>query len=264
MAAAISAIAQHGEGPEWLSDPRAAHRGGRLPVRLTRSPSPWLHCYSAPGGWPCRAAFGDPSRSEGDRPALRDGRAAARVHRVRSRSIRPCSPPTGRSCTTTRSPRPSTSRGSATSSRSSTTPRCARASCNTGLLRRLRSRRSRSRSAPSSPCCCSAASADAAIVLALMVLPWALPGVVEGVIWSWIYDPTFGVLNSTLQVAGGSSTVPPVDRHPPGPDASSSSRWCRCGRSRRSRRSSCWPRCRRSPASSTRQRASTARRRRSR
>jgi multiple sugar transport system permease protein len=40
------------------------------------------------------------------------------------------------------------------------------------------------------------------IVLALMVLPWALPGVVEGVIWSWIYDPTFGVLNSTLKTAG--------------------------------------------------------------
>lgn len=40
------------------------------------------------------------------------------------------------------------------------------------------------------------------IVLALMVLPWALPGVVEGVIWSWIYDPTFGVLNSGLKSIG--------------------------------------------------------------
>jgi len=40
------------------------------------------------------------------------------------------------------------------------------------------------------------------IVLALMVLPWALPGVVEGVIWSWIYDPTFGVLNSSLKSVG--------------------------------------------------------------
>lgn len=37
------------------------------------------------------------------------------------------------------------------------------------------------------------------IVLALMVLPWALPGVVEGIIWNWIYDPTFGVLNSVLR-----------------------------------------------------------------
>jgi multiple sugar transport system permease protein len=40
------------------------------------------------------------------------------------------------------------------------------------------------------------------VVLALMVLPWALPGVVEGVIWAWIYDPTFGVLNSGLKTIG--------------------------------------------------------------
>jgi multiple sugar transport system permease protein len=37
------------------------------------------------------------------------------------------------------------------------------------------------------------------VVLAIIVLPWALPGVVEGVIWSWIYNPTFGVLNSALK-----------------------------------------------------------------
>jgi len=36
-------------------------------------------------------------------------------------------------------------------------------------------------------------------VLALLILPWALPGVVEGIIWNWIYDPTFGVLNSALR-----------------------------------------------------------------
>ena len=29
-------------------------------------------------------------------------------------------------------------------------------------------------------------------------MPWALPGIVEGIIWNWIYDPTFGVLNSVL------------------------------------------------------------------
>jgi multiple sugar transport system permease protein len=39
------------------------------------------------------------------------------------------------------------------------------------------------------------------VVLALVVLPWALPAVVEGVIWSWIYNPTFGVLNSALHSA---------------------------------------------------------------
>jgi multiple sugar transport system permease protein len=36
------------------------------------------------------------------------------------------------------------------------------------------------------------------IVLAVVVLPWALPAVVEAVIWSWMYNPTFGVLNSAL------------------------------------------------------------------
>jgi ABC-type sugar transport system permease subunit len=40
------------------------------------------------------------------------------------------------------------------------------------------------------------------IVLALAVLPWALPAVVEAVIWGWIYDPTFGVLNSVLRSTG--------------------------------------------------------------
>lgn len=44
------------------------------------------------------------------------------------------------------------------------------------------------------------------VVLALVVLPWALPAVVEAVIWNWIYNPTFGVLNSALHsvhVIGG-------------------------------------------------------------
>ncbi len=36
------------------------------------------------------------------------------------------------------------------------------------------------------------------VVLAIIVLPWALPAVVEAVIWSWIYNPTFGVMNSAL------------------------------------------------------------------
>jgi multiple sugar transport system permease protein len=36
------------------------------------------------------------------------------------------------------------------------------------------------------------------VVLAVVVLPWALPAVVEAVIWSWMYNPTFGVLNSAL------------------------------------------------------------------
>ena len=40
------------------------------------------------------------------------------------------------------------------------------------------------------------------ILLAFIILPWALPAVVEAVIWGWIYDPTFGVLNSALKSLG--------------------------------------------------------------
>jgi multiple sugar transport system permease protein len=36
------------------------------------------------------------------------------------------------------------------------------------------------------------------IVLALVIVPWALPPVIEAVIWNWMYDPNFGVVNSTL------------------------------------------------------------------
>jgi len=39
------------------------------------------------------------------------------------------------------------------------------------------------------------------VVLALVILPWALPAVVEAVIWNWIYNPTFGVMNSALHSA---------------------------------------------------------------
>jgi multiple sugar transport system permease protein len=36
------------------------------------------------------------------------------------------------------------------------------------------------------------------IVLALLILPWALPGVVAGLLWSRILDPSTGLLNSVL------------------------------------------------------------------
>jgi multiple sugar transport system permease protein len=35
-------------------------------------------------------------------------------------------------------------------------------------------------------------------LLALVVLPWAIPSVVGAVIWGWIYDASFGVLNGAL------------------------------------------------------------------
>jgi multiple sugar transport system permease protein len=37
------------------------------------------------------------------------------------------------------------------------------------------------------------------LVLALVLLPWALPAVDEAVIWNWMYDPNFGVINSALR-----------------------------------------------------------------
>jgi multiple sugar transport system permease protein len=36
------------------------------------------------------------------------------------------------------------------------------------------------------------------ILLAIAILPWALPPVVNGVIWGWILNPSFGVLNGIL------------------------------------------------------------------
>jgi multiple sugar transport system permease protein len=39
-------------------------------------------------------------------------------------------------------------------------------------------------------------------LLAAVVLPWALPGVVNAVIWMWIYQPGAGLLNGILTVAG--------------------------------------------------------------
>lgn len=41
-----------------------------------------------------------------------------------------------------------------------------------------------------------------AIIIAIMVLPWALPGVVEGVVWSGIFDANNGFLNSLLSSLG--------------------------------------------------------------
>jgi multiple sugar transport system permease protein len=39
-------------------------------------------------------------------------------------------------------------------------------------------------------------------LLAAVVLPWALPGVVNAVIWMWIYQPGAGLLNGILTVFG--------------------------------------------------------------
>lgn len=40
------------------------------------------------------------------------------------------------------------------------------------------------------------------LVIAVLVLPWALPGVVEGILWSGIFDPNIGLINSVLSSLG--------------------------------------------------------------
>ena len=39
-------------------------------------------------------------------------------------------------------------------------------------------------------------------LLAIVVLPWALPGVVNSVMWLWVFNPSAGLLNGTLTAFG--------------------------------------------------------------
>lgn len=41
-----------------------------------------------------------------------------------------------------------------------------------------------------------------AVALTLIVLPWAVPGIVTGALWSFIFNPVNGLLNELLQWAG--------------------------------------------------------------
>ena len=48
------------------------------------------------------------------------------------------------------------------------------------------------------------------VMIAILVLPWALPGVVEGILWSGIFDPNVGLLNSlvsTLHLGSGTAVL---------------------------------------------------------
>ena len=36
------------------------------------------------------------------------------------------------------------------------------------------------------------------LLIAVLILPWALPGVVEGILWTGIFDPSSGLLNGVL------------------------------------------------------------------
>jgi len=40
------------------------------------------------------------------------------------------------------------------------------------------------------------------ILAALLLVPWATPSIVNGLMWKWIYDPTYGLLNGLLLTLG--------------------------------------------------------------
>jgi multiple sugar transport system permease protein len=40
------------------------------------------------------------------------------------------------------------------------------------------------------------------VLSALVLLPWATPSIVNGLMWKWIYDPNFGALNAVLKFLG--------------------------------------------------------------
>ncbi len=43
-------------------------------------------------------------------------------------------------------------------------------------------------------------------LLAATVLPWALPPVINAIVWLWIYNPSYGLLNGVLKATGAIST----------------------------------------------------------
>ena len=48
------------------------------------------------------------------------------------------------------------------------------------------------------------------VVIAILILPWALPGVVEGILWSGIFDPNSGLINglvATLHLGAGNGVL---------------------------------------------------------
>ena len=48
------------------------------------------------------------------------------------------------------------------------------------------------------------------LVIAILILPWALPGVVEGILWSGIFDPNSGLINglvATFHLGAGNAVL---------------------------------------------------------
>ncbi len=46
------------------------------------------------------------------------------------------------------------------------------------------------------------------LVIAVLILPWALPGVVEGILWTGIFDPNAGLVNGLAQTLHLGSGTP--------------------------------------------------------
>ena len=65
-------------------------------------------------------------------------------------------------------------------------------------------------------------------VLAVLILPWALPSVVSGVLWRRVFDPDNGLLNSAA-AAACTSSASRTSGWPRAGARSSTSRWSTCG-----------------------------------
>lgn len=52
------------------------------------------------------------------------------------------------------------------------------------------------------------------LIKVALLLPYAIPGAVSAVIWNWIYDPNFGVLNAVLKSLGLIDSYISIASHP--------------------------------------------------
>ncbi len=59
-------------------------------------------------------------------------------------------------------------------------------------------RRSSSSAALRRPCSCTRPSGAAPLVRTLTLLPWIIPGIVVALVWEWLYQPNYGVINDLL------------------------------------------------------------------
>lgn len=50
--------------------------------------------------------------------------------------------------------------------------------------------------------CLSAITRGGGILRSLMIVPWAVPAVVSGIIWKWMFSPDFGVVSDLLMKVG--------------------------------------------------------------